>query len=310
MTPAGTAVELPAGGGRSVRMSNPEKVLYPASGFTKRDVAEYYANASAALLAHLKGRPVTLKRYPNGVEGISFYEKRCPEHRPDWVATAAIPSDRHGIIDFCLVKDTATLLWLANLAVLELHTLLARSDHPQRPTMMVFDLDPGPPATLFDCIPLALEMRDLLARLDLQSFAKTSGGKGLHLYVPLNTPRVSFDDTKHFAHAMAMMLEKNHPKLVVSQMKKELRKGKILIDWSQNDNHKTTVCAYALRARTHPTVSTPLKWREIEQADGNREKTDALRFEVPDVLKRLKKFGDLFEPVLTVKQKLPKLDPG
>ncbi|HSU65370.1 MAG TPA: non-homologous end-joining DNA ligase, partial [Tepidisphaeraceae bacterium] len=256
------------------------------------------------LLPHLQGRPLTLKRYPNGVDGMFFYEKRCPVHRPKWVSTGKVWSEgNNDYINYCLVEDKATLAWLANLACLEMHTLLSRMPDVNTPTSMVFDLDPGPPADILDSIRVGLRMRDVLAKLNLRSFAKTSGSKGLHLWVPLNTP-MSFDRTKQFAHAMALMFERENPKEVVSLMKKDVRKGKVFIDWSQNDEHKTTACVYTLRARPQPTVSCPVTWEELEQALKKKD-PQRLTFKTEDVLKRVQKQGDLFADVLKLKQNLP-----
>jgi bifunctional non-homologous end joining protein LigD len=289
-------------GKREVSVSNPGKILYPETGFTKGDVVQYYLAIAPVLLPHLKHRPLTLKRYPNGVDQPFFYEKMCPSHRPDWVATARMTTTNREI-DFCMVEDAATLVWVANLASLELHTLLSRATDLDRPTFMVFDHDPGEGADMLDCIRVALRFRDMLEQLGLKSFAKTSGGKGLHLYVPLNTP-VTFDQTKVFSRAVAQVLEKEDAAHVTTNMRKELRKRKVFVDWSQNDRHKTTVCAYSLRARTRPTVSTPVEWGELERAVKKRD-TSGLAFETADVLKRVKKQGDLFEPVLKIKQRLP-----
>jgi bifunctional non-homologous end joining protein LigD len=292
--------------GRTVSLSNPHKVLYPAAGFTKGQVVSYYARVADVLLPHLAGRPVTRKRYPDGVDGAFFFEKNCPTYRPAWVATTKVPSTRgkRDSVNYCLVGDRPTLVWLANLAALEFHTLLARAGDLGRPTTVVFDLDPGPPADLLDCITVGLRLRDLLADFGLKCFAKTSGGKGLHLYVPLNVPGVTFDQTKAFAHAVARALEKDDPGRVISNMKRDLRGGKVFVDWSQNDDHKTTCCAYSLRARPRPTVSTPVTWDELERAR-RMKRAAALTFEADAVLKRVEKLGDLFEPVLTLKQRLP-----
>lgn len=290
---------------KTLALSNTDKILYPETGFTKGQVIDYYQRIAPFILPHLKSRPLTLKRYPNGVDKLFFYEKRCPSHRPDWVSTAKVWSEGNDqYIDYCLVEDTATLVWLANLACLEMHTLLSKMPQVQRPTSMVFDLDPGPPADILDSTRVGFIMRDVLANMGLQSFAKTSGSKGLHLWVPLNTS-VTFDQTKEFAHTMALMMEREHPKEIVSMMKKELRKGKVLIDWSQNDPHKTTACAYTLRARAEPTVSCPVTWEELEQAV-NKKDSARIAFLADDVLKRVSDLGDLFAPVLKVKQKLPK----
>jgi bifunctional non-homologous end joining protein LigD len=292
-------------GGKALKVSNLQKVLYREAGFTKGDVIRYYVGVADVMLKHLRGRTVTLKRYPNGSEGMFFYEKNCPVHRPGWVETANIPSrHRENGLDYCLLQNKASLAWVAQLAALELHTSLSKSVAQQRPTMMVFDLDPGPPADILDCITIALRMRDTLARLGLQSFPKTSGGKGLHFYVPLNTP-CTYDDTKGFSRAVAELFEQQDPQHVVSAMRKDLRVGKIFIDWSQNDEHKTTCCAYSLRARARPTVSTPVTWQELEQALRARDPS-RLVFEARDVLTRVQKRGDLFAPVLTVKQRLPR----
>jgi len=290
--------------GRSLRLSNLDKVLYPKAGFIKAQVIDYYSRVSPVLIPHLADRPLTMKRYPDGVEGEFFYEKQCPSHRPDWVETAAIYS-RHNKrnIDFCLVNDLPTLVWAANLADLELHTSLALATDPSRPTMLVFDLDPGAPADIVDCCQVGLWVRDLFEGLGLESFAKTSGSKGLQVYVPLNV-ETSYDETKPFAKAVAELLEKQHPKKAVSRMTKELRKGKVLVDWSQNDEHKTTVCVYSLRAKERPTVSTPVTWDEVE-ACLRRKSAKLLTFESGQVLARVEEQGDLFAPVLTLKQELP-----
>jgi bifunctional non-homologous end joining protein LigD len=301
----GNAVEAEIDG-RKLRLSNLDKVLYPKAGFTKGQVIDYYARVSPALLPHLHGRPLTMKRYPDGVEGKFFYEKQCPSHRPDWVATAAVWSRHNGReIDFCLANDLPTLVWAANLADLELHTSLALADDVERPTMMVFDLDldPGPPADIVDCCRVGLWVRELFEGLGLESFPKTSGSKGLQVYVPLGG-ETSYDETKPFAKAVAELLEKQHPKKVVSRMSKDLRGGKVLVDWSQNDEHKTTVCVYSLRARERPTVSTPVAWDEVEHALKAKDPA-VLAFEADQLLARVEDRGDLFAPVLTLQQALP-----
>jgi bifunctional non-homologous end joining protein LigD len=296
---AATKVEVEVEG-RRLRLSNLDKVMYPAVGFTKGQVIDYYTRVAPALLPHLKGRPLTLKRYPDGVEGQYFYEKQCPSHRPEWVKTKAIPA-RGREIEFCLVEDLATLVWLANLADLELHPSLSLAKSVKRPTAMAFDLDPGPPAGIAECSRVAVILRDTLSQLGLECFAKTSGSKGMQVYVPLNG-KATYDETKPLSKALAQLLESREPKLIVSSQKKELRKSKVLIDWSQNDEHKTTVCVYSLRARERPTVSTPLTWDEVEEGD-----PDALVFESDDVLERVEAQGDLFAPVLELKQELPEL---
>jgi bifunctional non-homologous end joining protein LigD len=267
-------------------------------------VIDYYARVADAILPHLRGRPLTLKRFPDGVDGFNFYEKRCPEHRPDWVKTATVLSDRVGKIGFCLCDNLATLTWLAQLAALELHPSLAKASHIDRPTVVAFDLDPGPPADAIDCCRIALRLRDLFDDLGLESFAKTSGSKGVQVYVPLNG-QVTYEKTRPFAHGVALLLEKQHPKEVVSKMTKKLRKGKVLVDWSQNHPTKTTIAVYSLRAKERPTVSTPLGWDEVESALRHK-KAERLSFEAGDVIKRIEKHGDLFEPVLKKRQRLPK----
>jgi len=290
--------------GRELELSNLDKVLYPKTGFTKGELIDWYARIGEVLLPHLRGRPLTLKRYPEGVGGKHFYEKRCPSHRPDWVTTAKVWSDRHkGEIDYCVVEDLATLVWLANLADIELHTSLAKAEAIERPTAMVFDLDPGAPADVLDCAQVALWLRGLFEQLGLECYPKTSGSKGMQLYVPLNGD-VTYGDTKPFAKAIAETLEKRFPDRVVSQMSKAKRSGKVLIDWSQNDRHKTTVCVYSLRAKERPTVSTPLDWEEVEAAltAGDAE---ALVFDYAAVLQRVEEKGDLFAPLLSEEQELP-----
>jgi bifunctional non-homologous end joining protein LigD len=286
--------------GRRLGLSNLDKVLFPQAGFTKGQVIDYYTRIAPAVLPHLSGRALTLKRYPNGVEGDFFYEKQRPSFAPDWIHTAPIATGER-TIDFVLCDDLPTIVWLANLADLELHPSLALARRPGRPTVMAFDLDPGPPAGIAECRQVATILRDAFAALGLECFAKTSGSKGMQVYVPLNTPDVSYDDTKPFAHAIAQLLERQHGDLIVSSMKKSLREGKVLIDWSQNDRHKTTVAVYSLRAKDRPTVSTPLTWDEVE--DSSQE----LVFETGEVLARVAEHGDLFAPVLELEQELPKL---
>jgi bifunctional non-homologous end joining protein LigD len=285
--------------GRDLRLTNLPKVLYPAAGFAKADVIDYYRAIAPAALAHVRDRPLTLKRYPNGVDAPYFYEKNCPSHAPEWVQTATI-----GGIAYCLPNDLPTLVWLANLADLELHTSLARAADIHTPTMVVFDLDPGAPAALLECCQVGLWIRGMLAGLGLESFAKTSGSKGMQVYVPLNEESVTYDQTKGFALAVAETLERGAPELVVSRMAKKLREGRVLVDYSQNDDHKTTVAAYSLRARERPTVSTPLAWEEVEAAV---EAGDAsgLVFEAGEVVERVERLGDLFAPTLTLRQTLP-----
>lgn len=292
--------------GKKLSVSNLNKVLYPKAGFTKGQVIDYYIRIAPVLLPHLRDRPLTMKRYPNGVDKEFFYEKNCPSHRPSWVKTAKVWSEGNNrTMDYCLAQDLPTLVWAANLADLELHTSLARKVDVARPTMMVFDLDPGAPADIVQCCQVGIWLRELLASMKLESFPKTSGSKGLQVYVPLNTPKVTFDDTKDLSRLLAQFLEREHPKLVTSNMSKALRKGKIFVDWSQNDEHKTTVCVYSLRAKDEPTVSTPVKWEEVENCL-KKKKADLLKFRCEKTLQRVEKFGDLYEPVEKLKQTLPK----
>jgi bifunctional non-homologous end joining protein LigD len=293
--------------GKHLKVSNLDKILYPEVGFTKGQLIDYYARIAPVVLPHLKDRPLTLKRYPNGVTGMHFYEKNCPEHRPDFVQVAPVWSaGNNKWMNYCLAQDMATLVWAANLADIELHTSLSKSDEMTRPTFIVFDLDPGAPADIVQCCQVGLMVRDVFASFDLEAFAKTSGSKGLQVYVPLNTA-VTYDQTKPFAHELARVLERQHPELIVSDMKKVLRTGKILVDWSQNDDYKTTVCVYSLRAKERPTVSTPVSWDEVEQCFKKKD-AERLVFTADQVLKRVDKVGDLFEPVLKMKQKLPSIE--
>jgi bifunctional non-homologous end joining protein LigD len=291
--------------GRELRLSNLDKVLYPASGFRKADVIDYYRRIAPVMLPHLRGRPPTLVRAPDGPGGPRFFEKNCPSHRPPWVGTAP-GNEATGGTKGCLVEEVAALVWLANLAALELHTHQWTVDDPSHPDAMVIDLDPGPPATIVDCCRVALELGDLLARLGLRCAVKTSGGKGLHLSVPLHGARVTDDDTKRFALALGQFLESRDPERVIVDMTKARRAGKVFVDWSQNDRHKTTVCAYSLRLADRPTVSTPVTWDEVANA-GDASNRDALRFEPNDVLARVSDFGDLYDMVLTHEQELPPL---
>jgi bifunctional non-homologous end joining protein LigD len=289
--------------GKHLPVSNLGKVLYPKVGFTKGQVIDYYIRIAPVLLPHLKDRPLTMKRYPNGVEGEFFYEKNCPTHRPKWVKTAKVWSEGNNrMMDYCLAQDLPTLVWAANLADLELHTSLSRKNNIKRPTMMVFDLDPGAPADIVQCCQVGLWLRDLLGKMKLESFAKTSGSKGLQVYVPLNTS-VTYDQTKELSRALAGYLENEHANLVTSNMSKALRKGKVFVDWSQNDEHKTTICVYSLRAREEPTVSTPVTWNEVANCL-RKKKAELLKFRSDKTLARAEKIGDLFEPVEKLKQKV------
>jgi bifunctional non-homologous end joining protein LigD len=291
--------------GKKLSVSNLDKVLYPKVGFTKGQVIDYYIKIAPVLLPHLEDRPLTMKRYPNGVDKEFFYEKNCPSHRPKWVKTAKVWSEGNNrMMDYCLAQDLPTLVWAANLADLELHTSLAKKKDVARPTMMVFDLDPGAPADIVQCCQVGVWLRDLLGAMKLKSFAKTSGSKGLQVYVPLNTP-VTFDQSKDLSRALAQLLEGEHGNLVTSNMSKALRKNKVFVDWSQNDEHKTTICVYSLRAKEEPTVSTPVTWDEVENCL-KKKKAELLNFRSDQTVARVKKMGDLFAPVEKLKQKLPK----
>jgi len=305
MSPSSASVEVEVGG-RQLSLSNFDKVLYPAAGFTKGQVIDYYTRVAPALLPHLRQRALTLKRYPNGVDAQFFYEKNCPKHRPPWVDTLPVWSARNKAdVNYCLIDELAGLVWVANLASLELHTSLSCASDIFQPTMLVFDLDPGPPATVVECGRVAFWLREVLDDLGLQAFPKTSGSKGLQIYVPLNTA-VTYRETKPFAHALAKLLESQHPNEVLSVMTKDLRKGKVFIDWSQNDDSKTTVCVYSLRARERPTVSTPVTWEEVAAAVDSGD-PDQLVFQAGDVLERVATQGDLFAPVVELEQPLPAL---
>ena len=294
--------------GRVLKLSNLDKVLYPKAGFTKGQVIDYYTRIAPAVLPHLRNRTLTLKRYPNGVDADYFYEKQSPRHRPEWVPTQAVWSEgNERNIEYTLCNDLPTLVWLANLADLELHTNLSLASDVSVPTMMVFDLDPGPPATVVECSQVGLWIRELFTRLKLQTFPKTSGSKGLQLYIPLNTP-VTYEDTKPFSHAIAELLEKQHPELVLSSMSKEARKSKVFVDWSQNDRIKTTIGVYSLRAKDLPTVSTPVTWEEVEECL-ERGDPEFLSFQSHEVLARYEEMGDIFLPVQELKQNLPEF-PG
>jgi bifunctional non-homologous end joining protein LigD len=291
-------------GGLKIDVSNLDKIFYPKTGFTKGQLIDYYINISPWLLPHLKDRPITLKRYPDGVEGFFFYEKQCPVSRPKWIKTTKVPRKDGSEINYCVMNNLPALVWAANLADVELHTFLHRAPAIETPTALAFDLDPGPPADMVQCCQVGLWLKELFAKLKLECFPKTSGSKGLQVFVPLNT-RVAYDQTKEFAHAVAESLEREFPRVVVSKMQKNLRRGKVLVDWSQNDPHKTTVCVYSLRAREQPTVSTPITWEEVAAAF-KKKNAKQLRFEAGAALKRVQKLGDLFAPVLKLKQKLPK----
>lgn len=286
--------------GRQLTLSNLGKVLYPQVGFTKGQVIDYYARIAEVMLPHLAGRGITLRRYPDGVDGESFFEKRCPSHRPPWVETVPGPGDARHPVRYCLIADRPSLVWSANLAALELHAPMARAAEPDQPTMVVFDLDPGAPAGQEACARVALDIAEVLAGLDLRSYPKTSGAKGLQLYLPLD-PGHTHDQAASFARAVAQLLERRQPARVTSTMARAARPGKVFVDWSQNSFHKTTVAPYSLRARPRPTVSTPLRWGEVEAiATG-----EPFALEAPAVLDRVAQVGDLFAPTLREHQVLP-----
>jgi bifunctional non-homologous end joining protein LigD len=288
-------------GERTLSLSNLDKVLYPATGFTKGEVIHYYASIAPVLVEHVKGRCMTLKRFPNGVDQQGFFEKRCPSHRPPWLQVAPGPGDRAGGVDYCLLDEPAALVWTANMAAIELHAPMALAEDLDTPRMVVFDLDPGPPAAIRECCQVALLVQQVLEAVGLEAWAKTSGSKGLQLYVPLNSP-ATHEGAAEFANAVGTLLEKQHPAFITTTMTKAIRPGKVFVDWSQNNRHKTTIAVYSMRARPEPTVSTPVTWEEIEScADGGAE----LRFEAGEVLERVDELGDLFGPTLTVVQQLP-----
>ncbi|MBA3865936.1 MAG: ATP-dependent DNA ligase [Solirubrobacterales bacterium] len=294
--------------GRELKLTNLDKVLYPETGFSKGEMVDYYANVAPAMVPHLSGRAVTLRRFPEGVDDLdaAFFEKRCPKHRPKWVKTARVEAGPHaGKIDFCVCDGLPTLVWMAQLASIELHPSLSLSRAPKRPTVLAFDLDPGPPADIVQCCRVGLRLRELFDHFGLEAFPKTSGSKGLQVYVPLNN-KTSYEVTKPFAKAIAQLLEKQTPDDVVSKMKRVEREGKVFVDWSQNHQSKTTIAVYSLRARERPTASTPVTWKEVaavaDSGDGS-----TLIFEAAAVLERIEEHGDLFAPVLELQQELPEL---
>jgi bifunctional non-homologous end joining protein LigD len=292
--------------GRRLPLSNLEKDLYPSYGFTKAHTLEYYRRIAPFILPHLKGRALTMKRYPEGVENDFFFEKRCPSHRPAWVKTAEIPQDDGERMTVCLINDLETLIWAENLASVELHVPLAKANSPETPDSMVFDLDPGDPAGILECGRVALILGDLLSRMGLASYVKTSGKKGLHVYIPLNRKETTFEDTKTFSKAVAGIMKKHYPDLVTAKMAKKERDAKVFINWSQNDASKTMVCVYSLRAREKPFVSFPLEWTELENLSGLAG-PERLQVMHSEAVSRAQKKGDLFQEVLVKEQKLPHL---
>jgi bifunctional non-homologous end joining protein LigD len=287
--------------GRTVRLTNLDKVLYP-SGFTKAEVVDYHARIAPWIIPHLAGRCITFRRYPDGTDHDGFFEKRCPKHRPEWVHVALGPGDRRGGIEYCRIEEPAAMVWAANLAAIELHAPMALAADLDTPRALVFDFDPGPDTSVVECCEVAIAVRDVLAAVELQGWCKTSGSKGLQLYVPLNVTGVTHEATADFALAVGQVMERRMPGRVTTVMSKAERPGKVFVDWSQNAHHKTTIAPYSLRARHDPTVSTPVTWAEVEQCADSRV---ALRFEAEDVLERVDALGDLFAPVLTVEQHLP-----
>jgi bifunctional non-homologous end joining protein LigD len=292
-------------GGRELSLSNLDKVMYPSGGFDKRALIDYYAAIAPTLLAHVRGRALTVTRWPDGVDGKSFFQKQAPAHRPEWVRTARIDSSTKPI-DYVVADDLATVVWLANLAAIELHAPLALAEAIESPTALVFDLDPGAPADIVDCCRVALLLQGMFENLGLACFAKTSGSKGMQVYLPLNDSACTYAETKPFAKAVAELLESAEPALVVSRMTKARRTGKVLIDWSQNDRRKTTIAAYSLRAGERPTASTPLRWEEVSATLVAKD-ASALRFEAAEVLARVSEHGDLFAPVASLVQALPSI---
>jgi len=290
--------------GRSLKVTNLSKVLYPLIGFTKAQVIDYYARIAPTMLPHITDRGVTFKRWPDGVTADAFFNKRCPSHRPDWIGTCVGPGNGDKGIDYCRLDEVASIVWAANLAALEIHGPMARCDDIDSPTMLVFDLDPGKGASIIECAQVAQQIDAVLETVGLASLAKTSGGKGMQLYVPLNSPH-THRQASQFALAVAQVLEKQHPGAVTSTMAKSARPNKVFIDWSQNSRHKTTIAPYSLRGNERPTVSTPISRDEVSDcADG-----EPLSFGPADVVERVEDLGDLFGPTLTLEQQLPQAQP-
>lgn len=291
--------------GRTLSVGNLDKVMYPQTSTTKAEVIDYYARIAPTMVAHAAGRCMTMRRYPDGVDGPSFFEKRCPSHRPSWMATSVGPGDRKGALHYCRFDEPAAIVWAANLAALELHAPMARADSLERPTMCVFDLDPGPGTGIPECAALAVDIREVLGSVGLDGVAKTSGSKGLQVYVPLDDTGADAADHAHcasFARAVGQLLERRSPRSVTTTMSKAERPGKVFVDWSQNAFHTTTICAYSMRARPAPTVSTPVTWEEVAAAAAGE---DPLVFTIDDVLERVEADGDLFAPTLGGTQRLP-----
>ncbi len=292
--------------GHSFEVKHLDKVMYPETGFTKAQILDYYMRVAEAMLPHLKDRAVTLKRYPHGVADMFFFEKNAPSYRPKWLKTAprwSESSERE--VNYAVVNDRASLIWLANQATIEFHVTMATRRSFEKPRAIVFDFDPGEGMDVIDCAKVAVTMRRRLEHDNLVAFPKSSGSKGLHLYVPLNRPKMTFERTKAYAHRVAQDLEDALPELVVSRMAKKLREGRVFIDWSQNSSSKTTVCVYSLRARAQQTVSAPVTWEEVLAAI-DADDADALLHTTDDVLERVSEHGDLFADVLSMEQALPR----
>ena len=296
MAPKGTVVTV---GGRSLTLTNLDKVLYPEAGFTKAQVIDYYARIAPVMVPHLFGRALTFHRFPNGVDQKGFFEKNCPGHRPDWVPVSIGPGSPPP--SSCRIEEPAALVWAGNQAAVEIHAPMALAEDLASPRMVVFDLDPGPPAAMRECATVALAVREVLESVGLEGWCKTSGSKGLQLYVPVNGP-LTHEHASSFALAVGQVLERQMPERVLTVMTKQLRTAKVFVDWSQNSFHKTTAAVYSLRARPRPTASTPVTWDEVAAAAEDRVE---LRFEAADVLARVEEHGDLFAPTLTVRQALP-----
>jgi len=297
MAPTEVTVEV---GSRKLKLTNLEKVLYPATGFTKASVIDYYVRIAPVMLDHIGDRGITMRRFPDGVDAESFFNKRCPDWRPDWLGAIRGPGESDGPIDYCRLSEVASMAWAANLAALEIHAPMARGDDIESPTMLVYDLDPGEGTGMTECCQIAESLAEVLDAVDLQAWPKTSGSKGLQLYVPLNTPH-THQHVGAFAKATGQLLERERIKEITTTMGASNRVGKVLIDWSQNSRHKTTIAPYSLRAKPSPTVSTPVTWDEV--ADGAAGQP--LSFEAHEVLERVEEFGDLFAPTVVLEQVLP-----
>jgi bifunctional non-homologous end joining protein LigD len=281
--------------GRAVKVSNRDKVFWPATGFTKGDLIDYYEAVAPVMVPHLQGRPITLRRWPDGVDGQNFFQKNAPRHRPEWMGTVTL-----GDVDYLRIDEPAALIWAANSAAIEIHPGLARAPHLDQPTALVLDLDPGDGSDLLTCCRVALILREYLARDGLESWPKTSGSKGLQLYVPLNHG-TTYDRSRPFAEALAHAAESEHPDLITSDIEKVKRRKKVLIDWAQNAPSRTTVAVYSVRAREVPSVSTPVTWDEVSSV----ESPEDLRFDTSGALDRIDRHGDLMASVLTQRQRLP-----